>query len=283
MAEAVRPSALNRSVTGRPYARFDAGVPWNSSPASSQIEAHDPLHSDSARRIIAATCAAPPRMPKLPSGRASSAPWKSLVEMMRIRWTTGPRAPLSGPESKSTHFPATRVSPPPTASNGRPARMPAAGLAAGAGGGRRQAPVPGEEIGRIERTAPRDLVDEQLADVLLAIVHERRAAQHGVAAGAFRAVVRERDRERLIGTHRRAVARESGDAVAGRPREVDGVVHAGHGLEVVARDRGVGGHARRVAATRHAKVSRALLEVRLELRARDAQHAQRVLVRIELR
>ena len=60
-----------------------------------------------------------------------------------------------------------------------------------------QSPVPREVLIRRDRPLSRDLIDEELPNLFLLVVHDRRALQHGIAAATRLTIVVERERERV--------------------------------------------------------------------------------------
>ena len=140
------------------------------------------------------------------------------------------------------------------------------------------APVRREVVLRTQGADAAQLVAEQLPDLLLLVVHDRRAGDHGIASATGLAIVRQRQGEAVRGRHRPASNLEPSNAVALRAREIEHVVGASDDVEVVSRHPGVDGH--RPAGVGDV-VARAELEVVAELTATDANGAEGVVVRIE--
>src|SRR5207244_9524541 len=104
--------------------------------------------------------------------------------------------------------------------------------------------------------------------------------EHGVAAASRRAVAAQRPGEAVRRRDGAPAEREPADTPTRSLRQVDGVGHAAHDVEVEARDAVVDQWRARLIG---AEVPSRLLEVRLELVAGDADRAQRVLVGIDPR
>ncbi len=146
-------------------------------------------------------------------------------------------------------------------------------------GGRHQRPVLPEEFRRLDAAEPPHLVDEELANLRLAVVHHGRAAEHGVPAAARLPVVVHGERERIGVRDALPVHAERRDARPDRSGRVDRVVGARDDVEVVAGNLRIDGRIRRA---RGAEVAGAVLEIVTQLPPREAHHLERVLVWVEL-
>ena len=142
-----------------------------------------------------------------------------------------------------------------------------------------QAPVGPLELGGVQHAAAGDVLDEQVANVLVPVVDDRRVRQHAEPAAAALPIVVQGQGEGVGVGHRAVADAQAGDPLPRRPRQVDGVVRAPDNVVVVAGNRVTEAG---LARGGDAEVPRALLEVGTEAGAADPDGAQGVLVGVEL-
>ena len=143
---------------------------------------------------------------------------------------------------------------------------------------RLDSPVRREIVGGHDGAASPHFLHQQLADVLLLVIHDRRTAEHPEAAAARLPVVVQRHREAVLRHDGASAYGEPSHALAGRARDVQGVVGARDDVEAEPGDQRIDGDG---AIARGAVVARTLLQVRAQLRAGDADGPERIVVRVQ--
>ena len=139
-------------------------------------------------------------------------------------------------------------------------------------------PVADEVVVRHDGALSAHLIDEELANLLLLVVHHRRTAQHRVSAAARLPVVVERQCEAVRGLDSSAAHLEPSHALSHGARQVQRVVRAGDDVEVEAGDRGIHTNA---PIPSGGVVTRALLQIGAKLRSGEANGPQGVVIRVE--
>src|SRR6185436_11206272 len=87
-------------------------------------------------------------------------------------------------------------------------------------------------IGRLDRALAPNFVDEELSNLQLSVVHDRRVAKHRESTATSLAVVVEGHRERIVWRDRPSFEFQRGYSVADRFGNIDGVVDACHDVVV---------------------------------------------------